>query len=319
MLLSILKRLSSVSRLAIKLSFFTVVAFFIARYTYINWETIKGQVWQVDWMFFSLSLFFGWLAFLAIVELWRQTLMICGLNFSYRKAWNIWYMTLLAKYVPGKVWVTLTLIYSTARTGSSLAKSTAAAALFICMSFVGLAEAFLITLPWWGILPSDYFIVFAILVLVIAGLLIHPKIFRVLFRFILERIDRSVVDIEMRHSQLFKLALMSAFVCLIQGVSFAVFARTLASFGWNTLPLLIGAFNISILFGIVSFFAPAGLGVREGVLLAILSGAFAPGAAFMVSIGARLWFTIAEMTFAGFSWLATVHLFPRKFMHANEK
>jgi len=55
--------------------------------------------------------------------------------------------------------------------------------------------------------------------------------------------------------------------------------------------------------GLLAIFAPAGLGVREGVLMIILPGVIGTEAAIVVSLASRIWFTAAELICAGVGWV----------------
>ena len=79
---------------------------------------------------------------------------------------------------------------------------------------------------------------------------------------------------------------------ILQGLAFWVLARGL---GFR-LSLLEGvpAFPAAYVAGYVALFAPAGAGVREGILVALLGPMLGAGAA-VLSLAARLWSTIVEI------------------------
>jgi len=57
--------------------------------------------------------------------------------------------------------------------------------------------------------------------------------------------------------------------------------------------------------GIISSFAPGGLGVREGVMIGYLTiGGLSISAATGLSIAARLWFWMGELLVFIFGWIA---------------
>lgn len=59
-----------------------------------------------------------------------------------------------------------------------------------------------------------------------------------------------------------------------------------------------GIFGISAIMGILAIFAPSGLGVREGIILAGLMLIMPESDAAVISVISRLWQTIAELTLA---------------------
>ena len=59
--------------------------------------------------------------------------------------------------------------------------------------------------------------------------------------------------------------------------------------------ILCGIFAISVITGIVSFFVPVGLGVREGVLSYLLSSFIPVSAAILISLVMRVWIALGEL------------------------
>jgi uncharacterized membrane protein YbhN (UPF0104 family) len=70
--------------------------------------------------------------------------------------------------------------------------------------------------------------------------------------------------------------------------------------------LYVATYTISYLVGYLVFFAPGGLGFREGVLLTVLPAAAlaTPPQAALVTIASRVWITILEVTPALFFLVA---------------
>lgn len=81
----------------------------------------------------------------------------------------------------------------------------------------------------------------------------------------------------------------------IYGAAFMAFVRALGfDASWEVVPAFAGAY----LLGYLAVFAPAGLGVREGFLIAFLQPVLG-GAAVGVAVLARLWMTVGELVPAG--------------------
>ena len=78
-----------------------------------------------------------------------------------------------------------------------------------------------------------------------------------------------------------------AFVLFVRGLGFSV--------GWLE---LMSSFAAAYLLGYIAIFAPAGLGVREGFLVAFLEPELA-GAAVGVAVLTRVWMTVVELLPAG--------------------
>ena len=67
----------------------------------------------------------------------------------------------------------------------------------------------------------------------------------------------------------------------------------------TTLPLVIVAYALAYVAGMVAFFIPSGIGVREAVLTASLSKELPGGVALTWALLLRLWVTVVELVFVG--------------------
>ena len=65
--------------------------------------------------------------------------------------------------------------------------------------------------------------------------------------------------------------------------------------GWRDVPMLASAFAGSFVVGYVVLVAPAGVGIREGVLATWLSGQWPAGMALAVSLISRVWMVLGEL------------------------
>jgi glycosyltransferase 2 family protein len=80
------------------------------------------------------------------------------------------------------------------------------------------------------------------------------------------------------------------------GLAFALF---LYGLGFDVpIQVSVPAFTTAYLLGYVALFAPAGIGIREGVLIALLQPSLG-GAAAAVAVLARVWMTVVELIPAG--------------------
>ena len=278
-----------------------VVLFFVIRYISTNFTLLKERSWRIEWGFLLIAFFCIWGGFLLTVLYLRMVFSVFGVSVRYSQAWKIWYLPMLSKYVPGKVWTILGRAYV-----ASLEKVNPKAAITVAVIsqiivFPGLAIAFLITIPFWKIGPSQYQVVFALVVLLAIVVLLYPKLFRFLANLVMRKIGRQRLDIHVKYSQILGLIFFGSAIWISYGLAFAVFARSITFVNWGDFPMLTGSFCLAILLVLVSVFAPAGIGVREGALLVVLSRYFTSDVTIAISIGSRFWFIAAEIIFFGVS------------------
>jgi hypothetical protein len=79
------------------------------------------------------------------------------------------------------------------------------------------------------------------------------------------------------------------------GIAFLIFVGAFVPEAWEHARFVAGTVAASYLVGYIVFFLPAGIGMREGVMIVLLSSVMPPAAAVVISVASRLWFTAAEL------------------------
>jgi hypothetical protein len=133
--------------------------------------------------------------------------------------------------------------------------------------------------------------------LAVASLLpvVWPRVLHVGLHRFAERHKETPVDLPPRS---FLAAIAAAFlgIWILQGLSFFVLATAWVELSWLDLPRLAGAYAISYVAGLLAFFAPGGIGVREGFLTIILEPLGQRGVPVnALVVGSRLWSILAEI------------------------
>ncbi len=207
---------------------------------------------------------------------------------------RIYFTSNLGRYLPGKVWQLAGLAYLARRAGVAASLAAVAAVLVQATSLGGAAlvgaGAFLgPTRPLGGWGP---WLAAGGLLLLAVGLL--PPVFRrgmaLLFRFSSRELPEGFEP-----DPAFGTRWIGLFAAnwIVYAGAFWLMAR---SFGVEGPVLAVApAFAAAYLLGYLVIFAPAGLGVREGFLIAFLEPVTGAGAAAATAVLARLWMTVVEL------------------------
>ena len=220
-----------------------------------------------------------------------------------REAVRIYLVANLGRYVPGKLWQIAGLALLARARGVSAPVATGAA---VMGQALALAGATLIGLPALSVAgPAadgrEGWLV-AIAAVVIAGVGV-PRVFRPMIRFWLRRVPGDA-PLDITASAFGGLRWLIFYTLNWAGyaLAFWLLMRGLSLPGGV---LVVGpAFAAAYVLGYLMLFAPAGLGVREGFLVAFLSPTMGPGGAALAAIAARVWTTTIEVVPAGAFWLA---------------
>ena len=204
----------------------------------------------------------------------------------------------LGRYVPGKVWQIAGLAYLAKREGVQAGVATGAAILgqgiaILAATLVGMgtlfgADQFWRELGWVGLIAG-----IGIALSIIAAVVIRPVFRRVVaFWFRLTRTDPPDNGLGSGNAGLRWLALY----VVNWGIYATAFWLLYLSFGeWRTFLQVGPAFAAAYVAGYIAVFAPAGAGIREGVLVVLLQPIMAREAAVVLALIARLWTTVVEL------------------------
>ncbi len=127
---------------------------------------------------------------------------------------------------------------------------------------------------------------------------IHPKVINLLLK-IVGKLFKKELSIPMRYSQMLKAVLLFIANWLIVGVGFYILVLSIyPSVELSQMLFCAGIWGISAIMGILAIFAPSGIGVREGIIIAGLSLIMPTEYAVVISVVSRLWQTIPELLLA---------------------
>lgn len=224
-----------------------------------------------------------------------------GPRMSPGDAVSIFMIANMGRYVPGKIWSIAGMAALAKGHGVPVAVSATSA---VVLQGVGLLAAGAIglgafaggpaPLPRWGLAAAG--VAAGLLLLVLAV----PSLFRAAVA-LWFRLVRTSPPANLTAALVLRWLLQVAGAWVAMGASFWIFA---ASLGMALSPVHAGsAFAAAYVAGYLMLFAPAGVGVREGFLIAFLAPALGSAPATVLAIAARLWMTAAEVIPAAILWV----------------
>ncbi|MDO8962890.1 MAG: lysylphosphatidylglycerol synthase domain-containing protein [Coriobacteriia bacterium] len=273
---------------------------------YFVWQSLSGSLERSG--FATLEFSFGYLAAAWAVLLVYYLLFVGGLALvlralgyrpHYRDVLKLSFGANLGKYLPGGIWQVAGKIAMAKRAGVDRHAALVASVIESGVSVAGGALMFLATTFIGAELPPG--VPRWSMVVLAAGIVgaLHPAIFgRVV------RLGMRLLKIEEDVPRLTFTATLGlvAYYCgiwFVAGAAFWLFARSLTPLALPGHVLAIGgAYAAAMIGGLLVLFVPAGLGVREGILLVMLQLTFGPagaGAAAVISVAARVWSTLLEL------------------------
>jgi hypothetical protein len=272
-----------------------VITFFLGWALYGNWEEVRTYQWSFDYPLLVLSLG-GMLASLCLYAWqWRVSLHCLGASIGFVKVLRIYFIGNLGRYIPGKVWQFVGWFYLFEQEGVSPVQTlTSIAVNQVIQNMTGLALAFVVLASLHSTELSGRLLPF--LVVIPLGLvIIQPPILENLLNWGLRLFKRKPVVIELTAWDLARFAALHLLIWLGYGLAFYIFTRALYPAPLEWLPAWAGIFAGAWTLGFLSFLAPGGLGVREGILVYLLGFYLPSHVAIVVTLLSRLWVTAAEL------------------------
>lgn len=246
------------------------------------------------WGLVSLAALVVLVTYAMLIEGWRLVLATVGGALGRTDAARIWFVSNLARYIPGAFWQLGAMTEMARRRGVPVTVSTSSAVVITIVNlFTGLAvaTAFLATTP--TMLTTRGRLVIAVgAVLLVLMPVAAPRLVGIARR--VTGRDLAIPRVGLRPVVIAAVATTLAW--LAYGVAFWIMTRAVLPGEWRDLPACIAIYTAYYLTGLLNP-APAGIGAAEGamVLLAPRLGVATAAEAAVLSIVVRVWRTVLEV------------------------
>ena len=270
-----------------------VVVWYVAK----NWNDFAHVFATAtpDWWAIGRSCALVLLSYLVLIQTWRQTVNAWGEHLSFADASRIWFMSNLAKYIPGKVWAIAAMGTLAQDAGVS---PVAAMGSSLVVQLVNVVTGFGVFAVFGAQvlkLPGGTTVgIIALAVLLLFTPWLVPAGVRLLNRFG----KRQFTEPHLPARAIWWAGAGTALAWIMYGVAFQWFAAGISQGATaGTTGDWIAVFVGSYLLGFVAIFAPGGIGVREfSMKVALEQSGLAVGAlANLLMLASRLWLTVLEV------------------------
>jgi uncharacterized membrane protein YbhN (UPF0104 family) len=222
----------------------------------------------------------------ALVPLWTALLHGLGVGPPRREGWAVFFVSQLGKYLPGLLWPALAQMEAGHRWGARRSVMLAANLLLIAVLASSGVVVGLTLLPWSvGITGVSWWAWLAAgalaLVCVWPGML--TRVVDELFRLV----KRDPPGLVVPPGAMARAYAWAVLVWAVYGLQVAVLVRAVGGSGTDAWAASVGGMALGWALGLVAVFAPAGLGVREAVLVASLAPVVGRTPALAVALASR--------------------------------
>lgn len=273
---------------------------FVGRYVLLNWPALADATRPIaGWLVLGSVMALAGL--LASAWICRLLVMAHGLSLGYSKAIGLVSIPKLGKYIPGKVWAVLAAFWMYGREGIPAPVTAACVGLSLMLGVLS-AIAVAVSLGLVGAAPSASPWLLTVIALALL-ICIHPRVLYAGANWGLRALRRPELATRLSFPVLLGLVTLNMAGVVLYGSGFFCVVRSVSPVAVASAPDIVALFVFAQIAGFVAFFAPAGIGVREGVLLVGLQPIVGPGPAIVITGVTRLWQTALELLMAGIGWV----------------
>lgn len=303
-------RTLDVLRLVLATLVLGAVAYALAK----NWPAVSSELRQVDPGALVLSSAFGLLAPLLTLMGWRRLLADLGSPLHLAPASGVFFIGQLGKYLPGSVWSVLAQAEMGARLRIPRRRSGVVALISIGMAA---ATGLLVGLPALPLLLGRDDIggvwVSVLLMVPLLVVLFSPRLLNWAIGLGLRILRRDPLEHRLSGRAIVETVGWFILAWCSTGAHLMVLTRSIGGEAVSARDLVLGAgsgYCLAAVLGMASFFLPAGVGVREGLLVLILRPILGPAGAAAAVVLSRFLLTIGDLVWAlvGFTWARSHHM-----------
>lgn len=226
---------------------------------------------------------------------WRQVLAGLGTPLPVRVAGQIMFVGQLGKYIPGSVWAYAAMMDLGRDHGSPPRRTFACISLALVINLGVALTVAAATLATQRVVRDAWYLLLLVPLIVVC---LHPKVLTWGLNLALRLARKERLDGVLPGRTVLVATTWTALGWLVYGLHTWLLAGR-----WDLYLVSTGAYAFAWATGLLTFVVPAGVGVREGALVLVLTSIIGTGAALAVALLSRVAFTLADAVAAGIAFL----------------
>lgn len=297
---------------AAKLTILLIVFGFIAKYLYNNVNQIKNIRLNLNYPILVVSIFIFWVYKITNALLWHMITVKNNCSLQVDKAVKAWMYSLMGKFIPGKVFYLGGRVYFYQKEGISALKVSFCFIFENICTLLAAAFLFIISLLFTDIEFINQYKIIAVFMLGVFIVLINPYFFKAGINLLLKLFKKGPVQLEMRYRDALMIVFLFIVNWCIQGLGFFMLVNSIYPLDLKDFFFVSGSYALACIIGIISLFAPSGIGVRESIMVLTLKNIIPEPVTVVITIVARLWATVGEISIVFLTYLYSLIFMKKK-------
>lgn len=267
-----------------------------------SWGSVQRDLAAVPVAALALSALFALIGLVFTLIGWRVLLADLGSPLHLAPASGVLFVGQLGKYLPGSVWTVVAQTEVAARLGVPRRRSAVVGLLSVVMSALAGLAVGAVALP--GLLAAGgapaYLLLLVLLPL--GMILMHPRALNWLIAKALRLARREPLEHPLSGRALVHTSVAFVLAWLSLGVHLWVLVRALGGDPSATFVPAVFGYALAAAVGMLALVLPAGLGLRELVLVLLLAGQLPHSATLAVVLLSRFIVTLGDVVAAAMGW-----------------
>jgi glycosyltransferase 2 family protein len=277
-----------------------VIIGFLIKILYNNIANLQQYTLSINYLYLTLSFLLLLIIPFITTITWIIMLRAFKEKLSFLKTFNVLNLSALIRYIPGNI------VYIIGRARlfkkHSISQITSTILIFTELAITIVASS-LIALSL-GIIQADISSIPLFWILLLIGLILvgmHPSIFNKGSKKIYKIIKKKELEVNWKYKTILQLFSIQLLNWVIQSISFFFLVKAVFDVPLSFFIPITAIFTLSWVLAFLSFISPAGIGIREGLLVLFLQSIVPLEIAIILSILSRLLIIASEILFATIS------------------
>jgi hypothetical protein len=263
-----------------------------------QWPAVRTALGHLGILPVAGALLAVLLGLAAGMQSWRVLLAALGSPLPLRAAAGVVFVGQLGKYVPGSIWPVLAQMELGRAHRVPRRRSATASLLTMLLSLAAGLIAALLTLPWLAGGPTARYR-WALLLAPVLLACLHPRVLNPVLGRLLRLVRRPPLEQPLTGRAVSTALAWALGSWLPYGAQVWLLAVRLGAPPGRAAVLAVGGFAFAWSVGFLAVFVPAGVGVRELLLVAVLGTVLGAGDATAIALVSRLLMTAGDLCAAG--------------------
>lgn len=271
------------------------VMIFFGKALYDSWNDIYSMSYDFNYAYLAMSFLFWLITLLLLAMAYHFLIVKLGGKPGFLKTAKARAFSDIGSYVPGKVAPLITRMHYLKgyASGVQIITSSAIEIAAVLLSSIFAFAVIYVLQP--GIFAKYAFVFYALLPLCLVCM--HPKVISFLLNLGLKLLRKEQTEIKLRYTDIIKTNLIYSLYWVISGIAVFLIILAVYPISISYFPYVMVSYAVAWVIGFLSFIVPAGIGVREGVLVYMLALYMPLPVALTAAVGARLLVALAHLVF----------------------